>query len=163
MVFNRFLKTQQQLLTHSNTESINRIYKSRNLTMLKIVKTSIAIATISLLAVGNAQADVSDALQNICTIVKADDKGELRKKMKRVQSDYRLKLKDYYTGVTCGGNSLIRTAMLNDAVETGTLMVKKMPKRDLSSPENDGKTVLVWASENGLDTSPIVAALIDRI
>ena len=131
--------------------------------MLKIVKTSIAIATMSLLTAGNAQADVSEALQNICTIVKADDKGELRKKMKRVQSDYRLKLKDYYTGVTCGGNSLIRTAMLNDAVETGTLMVKKMPKGDLKAPEKDGKTVLNWASENGLDASPIVAALNDRI
>lgn len=131
--------------------------------MLKIVKTSIAIATISLFTAGNAQADVSEALQNICTIVKADDKGELRKKMKRVQSDYRLKLKDYYTGVSCGGNSLIRTAMLNNAVETGTLMVKKMPKGDLSSPEKDGKTVLVWASENGLDASPIVAALNNRI
>jgi hypothetical protein len=131
--------------------------------MLKIVKTSIAIATASLLFAGNAQADVSEALQNICTIVKADDKGELRKKMKRVQSDFRMKLKDYYTGVTCGGNSLIRTAMLNDAVETGTLMVKKMPKGDLNSPEQDGKTVLIWASENGLDASPIVAALNDRI
>ena len=102
--------------------------------MLEIVKTSIAIATISLLTAGNAQADVSEVLQNICTIVKADDKGELRKKMKRVQSDFRLKLKDYYTGVSCGGNSLIRTAMLNNALETGTLMVKKMPKGDLSSP-----------------------------
>jgi hypothetical protein len=131
--------------------------------MLKIVNTSIAIATASLLFAGNAQADISEALQNICTIVKADDKGELRKKMKRVQSDYRLKLKDYYTGVSCGGNSLIRTAMLNNAVETGTLMVKKMPRGDLSSPEKDGKTVLIWASENGLDASPIVAALIDRI
>jgi hypothetical protein len=131
--------------------------------MLKIVKTSIAIATASLLFAGNAQADVSEALQNICTIVKADDKGELRKKMKRVQSDFRMKLKDYYTGVSCGGNSLIRTAMLNNAVETGTLMVKKMPKGDLSSPEHDGKTVLIWASENGLDASPIVAALNDRI
>jgi hypothetical protein len=131
--------------------------------MLKIVKTSIAIATASLIFSGNAQADINDALQNICTIIKADDKGELRKKMKRVQSDYRLKLQDYYTGVSCGGNSLIRTAMLNDSVETGTLMVKKMPKGDLSSPENDGKTVLVWASENGLDASPIVAALNDRI
>ena len=131
--------------------------------MLKRVKTSIAIATASLIFAGTAQADVSEALQNICTIVKADDKGELRKKMKRVQSDYRLKLKDYYTGVSCGGNSLIRTAMLNNAVETGTLMVKKMPRGDLSSPEKDGKTVLIWASENGLDASPIVAALIDRI
>jgi hypothetical protein len=131
--------------------------------MLKIVKTSIAIVTVSLLTSGYAQADVNQALQNICTIVKADDKGQLRKKMKRVQSDFRLKLKDYYSGVSCGGNSLIRTAMLNNAAETGTLMVKKMPKKDLKAPENDGKTVLAWASENGLDASPIVAALNDRI
>ncbi|MEI8648355.1 DUF3718 domain-containing protein [Paraglaciecola sp. Hal342] len=131
--------------------------------MLKIVKTSIAIAATSVVFAAPAQADVAEALQNICTIVKADDKSELRKKMKRVQSDYRLKLQDYYTGITCGGNSLIRTAMLNDAVETGTLMVKKMPKSDLSAPEKDGKTVVAWASENGLTTSPIVAVLNDRI
>ena len=131
--------------------------------MLKIVKTSIAIATASLIFAGTAQADVSEALQNICTIIKADDKGELRKKMKRVQSDFRLKLKDYYSGVSCGGNSLIRTAMLNDSIETGTLMIKKMPRGDLSSPESDGKTVLTWASENGLDASAIVTVLKDRI
>ena len=135
----------------------------RKLTMLKIVKTSIAIATASLIYAGNAQADINDALQNICTIVKADDKGELRRKMRRVQSDYNLKLKDYYTGVSCGGNSLIRTAMLNNSEETGTLMIKKMPRGDLKAPEKDGKTVLVWASENGLGTSPIVTALNDRI
>jgi hypothetical protein len=131
--------------------------------MLKIVKTSIVIATASLMFAGSAQADISEALQNICTIVKADDKGELRKKMKRVQSDFRLKLKDYYTGISCGGNSLIRTAMLNNAIETGTLMVKKMPKGDLTVPEKDGKTILAWASDNGLNASPIVTALNDRI
>jgi hypothetical protein len=131
--------------------------------MLKIVKTSIAIATATLLFTGNVHADINDALQNICTIIKADDKGELRKKMKRVQSDFNLKLKDYYTAVSCGGNSLIRTALLNNAEKTGTLMVKKMPKGDLSAPEEDGKTVLAWASENGLSTSPIVAVLNDRI
>jgi hypothetical protein len=42
-------------------------------------------------------------------------------------------------------------------------MVKKMPKGDLKAPEKDGKTILAWASENGLDASPIVAALNDRI
>jgi hypothetical protein len=131
--------------------------------MLKIVKTSIAIATISLFTAGNAQAELTDALQNICTIVKADDKGELRKKMKRVQSDFNLRLKDYYSGISCEGNSLIRTAMLNNAVETGSLMVKKMSKGDLGLPEKDGKTVIVWASENGLDSSPIVTLLKDRI
>jgi hypothetical protein len=131
--------------------------------MLKIVKTSIAIATTSLILTGTAQANVGEALQNICTIVKADDKGELRKKMKRVQSDFSLRIKDYYSGVSCGGNSLIRTAMLNNAVETGTLMVKKMPKSDLSAPEKDGKTVTAWAAENGLADSPIAVVLKDRI
>ena len=131
--------------------------------MLKIVKTSIALAAASFIVTGTAHADINDALQNICTIVKADDKGELRKKMKMVQSDYRMKLQDCYSGVSCGGQSLIRTAMLNNAVETGTMMVKKMPKGDLNAPEQDGKTISDWAAENGLDSSPIVAALNDRI
>ena len=48
-----------------------------------------------------AQASVEEALANICTIVQADDKGELRKKMRRVQSDFKLKLRDYYSGITC--------------------------------------------------------------
>jgi hypothetical protein len=133
--------------------------------MLKIVKTSLsAVAVAAALSfAGSAQANINAALQNICTIVKADDKGELRKKMKRVRSDFRLKLKDYYSGVSCGGNSLIRVAILNNAIETGTLMVKKLPKKDLGAPEADGKTVTTWATENGLDSSPIMAALNERI
>ncbi len=131
--------------------------------MLKIVKTSMVIAAFSLLYTGSAQADINAALQNICNIVKTDDKGQLRKKMKKVQSDYRMKLKDYYSGVSCGGNSLIRTAMLNDALETGELLVKKMPKSDLKSPEKDGKTLQAWIDENGLSGSPIASVLNDRI
>lgn len=131
--------------------------------MLKVVKTSIALVTLSFLFAGTAQADINEALQNICTIVKTDDKGELRKKMKKVESDYRMKLRDYYSGITCGGNSLIRTAMLNDAVETGELLVKKMPKSDLSEPEQDGKTLEAWIDENGLSGSPIASVLKDRI
>lgn len=131
--------------------------------MLKIVKTSLIIATASLGFTSTAQADVNEALANICTIVQADDKGELRKKMKRVQSDYRLKLKDYYSGISCGGNSLIRTAMLNNAVETGTLLVKKMPKSALSKPEQDGKTLTAWVSEQGLESNAVAAVLADRM
>ena len=85
--------------------------KTEELTMLKIVKTSLVIAATFGVS-GLAQANVNEALANICTIVQADDKGELRKKMRTVASDYRLKLKDYYSGVSCSGNSLIRTAML---------------------------------------------------
>lgn len=130
--------------------------------MLKIVKASLVIA--STFGVSSmAHADVSEALANICTIVQADDKGELRKKMRAVQSDYRMKLKDYYSGVSCGGNSLIRTAMLSNAVEAGELLVKKMPKSDLQSPEADGKTLQAWVAENGLQDSPIAAVLNERL
>ena len=97
--------------------------------MLKIVKTSLIIAATSLTISNAAHADVNEALANICTIVQADDKGELRKKMRRVQSDYKMKLRDYYSGVSCNGNSLIRTALVNNAVEVGTLLVKNMAKR----------------------------------
>ncbi|GAC16503.1 DUF3718 domain-containing protein [Aliiglaciecola lipolytica] len=131
--------------------------------MLKIVKTSISIAALSFIFAGQAQADVNEALKNICTIVQADDKGELRKKMKMVESDYRLKLQDYYTSVSCGGESLIRTAFKAGAVETGELLVKKMPKSQLNSPEADGLTLRAWVSEQGLMDSPIATVLNERI
>ncbi|MDM7860943.1 DUF3718 domain-containing protein [Alteromonas sp. ASW11-36] len=131
--------------------------------MLKVVKTSIAIAATTLLVNAPAQASVNEALQNICTIVQADDKGQLRKKMKKVQSDFNLRLQDYYDGVSCGGNSLIRTAMLNNAVEAGTLLVKKMPKKHLAAPEQDGKTLQAWVVEQGLADNEVAQVLAERI
>jgi hypothetical protein len=53
--------------------------------------------------------------------------------------------------------------MKNEAVETGTLMVKKLPKKVLGEAEQDGKTLSAWAEESGLTASPIVAALNERI
>ena len=132
--------------------------------MLKIVKTSIVIAASTLAFSNAAQADgISDALANICTIVQADDKGELRKKMRSVQSDYRLKLRDYYSGISCDGQSLIRTAVTSNAIEVGTLLVKKMPSKDLQEPEADGKTLQAWIAEQGLQDSPISVELNGRI
>jgi hypothetical protein len=131
--------------------------------MLKIVTASIVIAATSLLFAGNVHADVTSDLQNICTIVKADDKGELRKKMKKVQNDHKLKLQDYYRGISCGGESLIRTAFLAQATNAGQLLVKKMPKSHLSAPEQDGKTLGAWISEKGMTASPIAQTLNERI
>ncbi len=131
--------------------------------MLKIAKTASLIALSTLFASTFVQAGVEDDLQNICNIVQADDKGELRKKMRKVQSDYRLQLQDYYTGITCGGNSLIRTALLSNAVEAGELLIKKMPKSDLEAPEQDGKTLLAWVGEQGLNGSPLVSVIKERL
>ncbi|GAA0361461.1 DUF3718 domain-containing protein [Bowmanella denitrificans] len=108
-------------------------------------------------------ADINEALANICTIVKNDDKSELRKKLKNVQDDFRLRLGDYYSGISCGGNSLIRYAMENGAVETGTYMIKKMGRSDLTTVEKDGMALKDWAQNNGYLDNPIGQELIARI
>ena len=131
--------------------------------MLKSLKITAVVAIAYASVLSSAQAVVAEDLQNICTIVKADDKSELRKKMKKVESDYRLKLQDYYTGISCEGESLIRIAFLNNALETGELMIKKMPKSLLNAAESDGKTLRAWVSERKLMTSPIANVLNERI
>jgi len=131
--------------------------------MLKSVKLSLLASVVAFGFAAPSQASVNDALANICTIVQADDKGELRKKMKDVQDNFRLKLQDYYSGISCNGNSLIRTAVLSNAVEAGELLVKKMPKKELSEPEKDGKTLQAWISEQGLQGNPVAQALAERI
>ncbi|AEE24773.1 MAG: DUF3718 domain-containing protein [Alteromonadaceae bacterium] len=131
--------------------------------MLKSLKITAVVAIAYASVLSSAQAGVAEDLQNICTIVKADDKSELRKKMKKVESDYRLKLQDYYTGISCEGESLIRIAFLNNALETGELMIKKMPKSLLNAAESDGKTLRAWVSEHKLMTSPIANVLNERI
>lgn len=124
---------------------------------------SVAVIAASLSVASPAQASVETELQNICTIVKADDKGQLRKKLSNVQKNFKLKLQDYYSGISCSGDSLIRTAFVNGAVEAGSLLVKKMPKSQLNAPEQDGKTLRAWVSENNLMDSPIASVLNERI
>ncbi len=131
--------------------------------MLKFAKTAALVITASFGINATATAGVEDSLANICTIVAADDKGELRKKMRSVQSDYRLKLRDYYAGISCNGQSLIKTAISNNAVEVGTLLVKKMPSSDLSAPETDGKTLQAWISENGHQDHAVAQELQARL
>ncbi|GGD48444.1 hypothetical protein GCM10011357_00430 [Lacimicrobium alkaliphilum] len=108
-------------------------------------------------------ADINEDLANICTIVKNDDKSELRKKLRDVQNDYRLRLGDYYTGISCGGSSLIRYAMENGSADTGTYMIKRMGKSDLTAAEKDGMELKDWAQSNGYMDSEIGKELLARI
>ncbi|WP_438864166.1 DUF3718 domain-containing protein [Neptunicella sp.] len=128
------------------------------------MKKLLAIAALSTVLVAPMSfADVNEDLQNICTIVKNNDKGELRKKMRSVQNDYNLRLGDFYTGVSCGGNSLIRYSMQNNATDVGTYMIKKMSKKDLSQAEADGMAIQQWAETNGYIETEIGKELVDRL
>lgn len=121
------------------------------------------VALSSVLVAPISFADVNEDLQNICTIVKNNDKGELRKKMRGVQKDYNLRLGDFYSGVSCGGSSLIRYSMQNNAVDVGTYMIKKMSKKDLGQAEADGMAIKDWAQANGFIDSEIGQELVSRL
>lgn len=127
----------------------------------KILITSVLLSALTVSQ--HANASIEDTLANICNVVKSNDKGELRKKMKKVQSDFKMRLGDYYDGISCDGQSLIRTAILSDAVDTGSLLVKKMPKSKLSQPENDGLLLTAWIETNGKSDSLITQVLNERL
>jgi|GEM_PF-146756 len=109
------------------------------------------------------RADAVSELVNICTIIKNDDKSELRKKLKRVQKAYRLRLGDYYGAVKCSGNSMIRHALVASANQAGAYLVSQMRRADLRKAEEDGKTVAQWAQDNGHIGSQTGSAILQRI
>ncbi len=130
--------------------------------MLKLIFRC-AMVSLLLTATFAANADVNRALTNMCDIVKANDKSQLRKKIHTVATYYRMRLNDYYDAVSCDGQSLIRTAILVNALESGSLLIKKMPRGALAAPEADGKTLQAWVAEQGLDNSEIAMLLNDRL
>ena len=76
----------------------------------------------------SSYASVEQALQNICTIVAADDVRELRKKDRKVRVDYGLQIKDYFEGISCNGNDLLVHSQNNNSQEALSYILKKLPK-----------------------------------
>lgn len=83
--------------------------------------------------------------------------------MKIVRANYSMRIDEYYSGIKCSGDSLIRTAMLNNAIESGTLLIRKMPKGALRSAAKDGKTLPQWAAEKGLANNHLLNVYAKRV
>jgi hypothetical protein len=90
---------------------------------------------------------------SLCDYVAADDKNRIRKKLKET----RVKLRNIYDGVSCGGNNLIRHAVINNADKAGTYIVKQISKGELA-----GSGDAAWADANGHSGSAIITALKSR-
>ena len=75
-----------------------------------------------------ALASADEALQNICTIVAADDVRELRKKDRKVRVDYGLQIKDYFEGISCNGDDLLVHSQNNNSQKALSYILKKLPK-----------------------------------
>ncbi|WP_144213270.1 DUF3718 domain-containing protein [Shewanella donghaensis] len=115
----------------------------------------IAASSVSIPAVANTDQLVA----NICDYVKSNDKNRLRKKLK----ESRVKLRNIYSGISCDGSSLLRTAYNSNSFEVGEYIAKRLPAGDLSQAEADGQSILDWANANGHSGSAITAAVQNRI
>jgi ankyrin repeat protein len=134
-------------------------YKNRKECQMRLLPLAIAALIAASSASAPAVADSDQLVANICDYVKADDKNRLRKKIK----ESRVKLRSIYSGVTCDGNSLLRTAMTAGSNDVGEFVAKQLGSAELSAAESDGKTILDWAEANGHGASPIAAAVKERL
>ncbi|MBY5993024.1 DUF3718 domain-containing protein [Ferrimonas balearica] len=121
-----------------------------------LVAAGITVASLSYTPA--AQANVDQLVASMCDYVINDEKNRLRKKLK----DARVKLRAIYDGVTCNGNSLVRTAMINNAQDVGVFLVKQLPRNTLNTAEADGQTLLQWAESQGHGASAIAAEITSR-
>lgn len=111
-----------------------------------------AAVTLSLLTAPIAVAD-DQLAASMCDYVAADDKNRLRK----VLSDYRLRLRNIYDGVVCNGESLIRHAFKSNAADVGEFIAKQLPGSAIESAGD-----IAWAEANGFSASPLLAVLKER-
>jgi hypothetical protein len=118
----------------------------------KIMLFTLCVCSTALMSTHSLHANEQLAA-SLCDYVAADDKNRIRKKLKET----RVKLRNIYDGISCGGNNLIRHAVINNADKAGTYIVKQISKGDLA-----GSGDAAWADANGHSGSAIITALKSR-
>ncbi len=110
-----------------------------------------------------AVASLEDELANICTIVKNDDKTQLRKKLTRIEKEHRLKLSKFYDSLRCNNLELIRFAVIHNSDDAGVYLTRKLSRTSLGKVSEDGLTLQSWAEANGYTSSKIIESVIKRL
>ncbi|WP_241242179.1 DUF3718 domain-containing protein [Thalassotalea sp. G2M2-11] len=93
---------------------------------LLLVSTITALTLTSVVSVPKAQA--ANIAQSLCEYVAADDKRRMRSFLKA----NRLKIRRVFDGIECNGKNLLVFAAARGSVDTGTLMISKLPKKVVS-------------------------------
>jgi len=117
-----------------------------------------------LISAPQAQADDMDRLvQSLCEYTKANDRTNLRKKLKATD----MQLRRVYGGMVCGaegsfnGGTLLRVAITFGATDAAEFIVSQVGADTVKAPEHDGKSVLQWGEEQSSD--PVKKAVVDII
>lgn len=115
--------------------------------------TVVAIALSAQMFTAPAALAADELAQSICDYVADDNKNNLRKTL----TDNRLRLRNVYDGISCGGLPLIRHAIKHNANDTGEFIVKQLPS-SLVQQSGDSE----WAQANGFANSPMLDVLKSR-
>ncbi|QOL24553.1 DUF3718 domain-containing protein [Thalassotalea sp. LPB0316] len=94
------------------------------------MKKMLAVLSIALTStIVTTPVQASSLGQSVCELVAADDKSRLRSFLK----SNKLKIRDIYDGLECNGANLLAFASNNNAVETGSLIIAKLPKKTVEA------------------------------
>jgi len=97
----------------------------------------------------------------LCDYTKVDDRSSLRRKLEEASID----LRRSYDDIRCGGDSLLRHAAANGAVESATFIISKVGKHAITDNGKDGMNALQWAQKKmdsaDAATKPKIKAVVD--
>ncbi|WP_448566689.1 DUF3718 domain-containing protein [Thalassotalea ganghwensis] len=96
------------------------------------MKKLLLVSTITALTLSSMvtapQAKAANIAQSICEYVAADDK----KRMRSFLKTNRLKIRKIFDDIQCNGKNLLEFAAVAGAVETGSMIISKLPKKVVS-------------------------------
>ncbi len=93
-----------------------------------LIASTITVLTLTSV-VSTPQAQAADIAQSICEYVAADDK----KRMRSFLKTNKLKIRRIFDGIQCNGKNLLEFASTSGSVNTGSLIIRKLPKTVVSA------------------------------
>ncbi|GAA5133784.1 DUF3718 domain-containing protein [Thalassotalea piscium] len=93
---------------------------------LLLVSTITALTLTSVVSVPQAQA--ANIAQSVCEYVAADDKRRMRSFLKT----NKLKIRNIFDGIQCNGKNLLEFAASAGSIDTGSMIISKLPKSVVS-------------------------------
>lgn len=97
--------------------------------MKKLLLASTITALTLTLSLSATQAHASGGIaQSLCEYVAADDK----KRMRSFLKSNKIKIRSVFKGIKCNGQNLLEFASTAGSVQTGSLMISKLPKKVVS-------------------------------
>ena len=109
-----------------------------------LLVSTITVLTITLVT-KSPEANAANIAQSMCEYIAADDKRRMRSFLKT----NKLKIRTIFSGIQCNGKNLLEFASAKGSVQTGTLMISKLPKKTVSA----NLTVLQAGSQPLIDAA----------